>query len=170
MEPATYDIRLATEKDVDKIKSNIRHSMTSPDGKGARKGLTDAVARRELLVLERLDPRDFIRKVEAFIEWRMRVDGTITIRDIGTSGEEPHEGMAKRLIRELLRLTSPSEARVKLRADQAVWNAIFQDLPGFFLEGQEYSRPYWRNLWLWTPEAEKRDRAPRERPRPARGR
>ncbi len=170
MELAAYNIKMATTKDIDKIKSSIRQTMSSPEGKGVRKGLSDAVARRELLVLEHYDSKERVNKVEAFIEWHTRVDGTITIRDIGTSGEEPQEGMAKRLLRELLRIASPAEARTKLRADQAQWNAIFKDIPGFQLEGQEYSRPHWRNLWLWTPEAERRERIPRERPRPARGR
>lgn len=170
MELATYNIRMATAKDIEKIKTNIRQTMSNPEAKGIRKGLSDAVARRELLVLERYDSRERVNKVEAFIEWRMRVDGTMTVKDIGTSGDEPNEGMARRLVRELLRLVSPAEARVKLRADLSIWNAVFQESPGFFLEGQEYSRPYWRNIWLWAPQAEKRDRTPRDRPGAGRGR
>jgi hypothetical protein len=169
MELASYNIRQATEKDVEQIKKNIRNTLANPEAKGLRRSLRDAIARHELLVLERYDSRERANVVEAFIEWRTRVDGTITIRDIGTAGEEVNEGMAKRLLRELLRLSSPPEARVKLRADLSQWNSIFQDLPGFFLEGQEYSRPHWRNIWLWTPEAEKRARTPRERMRPRRG-
>ena len=168
MELATYNIRQATEKDIDEIRRSIRRTLANPEGKGVRKGIRDAVTRRELLVLERFDPKERVNRLEAFIEWRTRVDGTITIRDVGTSGDEVNEGMAKRLVRELLRLTSPPEARVKLRADLAEWDSIFQDLPGFSLEGREYSRPHWRNIWLWTPEAERRERAPRERMRPRR--
>ncbi|MBI2953163.1 MAG: hypothetical protein HYY30_02535 [Chloroflexi bacterium] len=160
-EAAVYNIRMAVPEDLAQIKANIQRSMANPEGKTVRKGLKDAIERREIMILERADLKEKTSKISAFIEWYTKVDGTITIRDIGTVGEEPNEGMAKRLIRELLRLASPPEAHAKLRADLTAWNNIFQDLPGFQLEGREYSRPHWRTIWLWTPEAERRERTPR---------
>ncbi|MDA8187533.1 MAG: hypothetical protein M0T85_05275 [Dehalococcoidales bacterium] len=162
MEEAIYNIRMAAPEDLEQIRTNIRRTMANPDGKTLRKGLADAMERREMLVLERVSPREKTGKVSAFIEWRTRVDGPITIRDIGTAGDEPNEGMAKRLVRELLRIAAPPEAHLKIRADLEAWNNIFDDLPGFQLEGREYSRPHWKTVWKWTPEAERRER-PRER-------
>ncbi len=164
MEEAVYNIRQATPEDIEQINMNIRRTMANPEGRTPRKGLRDAIVRHELLVLARYEPKERAARPNAFVDWYTRVDGTITIRDIGSVGEEPHPGMVKRLVRELLRLSSPPEARVKLRADLTDWNAIFQDLPGFYLEGQEFSRPHWRNIWTWTPESERRARVPRERP------
>ncbi len=165
MEEAIYNIRMAVLEDLEQLKANIRRTMANPEGKGLRKGLKDAIERREMLVLERIAPKEKVGKLSAFIEWYTKVDGTATIRDIGTVGEEPNEGMAKRLIRELLRLISPPEAHVKLRADLAAWNSIFEDLPGFQLEGREYSRPHWKTIWKWTPEAERRERQQERVPR-----
>ncbi|MBI4318887.1 MAG: hypothetical protein HY675_10375 [Chloroflexi bacterium] len=163
MEEAIYDIRVAMPEDVEQINKNIKRTMVSPEGKAPRKGLRDAAVRRELLVLERYESKERAARISAFIEWHARVDGTVTIKDLGTAGDEPHTGMIKRIVRELLHESSPPEARVKLRADLIAWNSIFQDLPGFYLEGQEFSRPHWKNIWTWTPEAERRARGPRER-------
>lgn len=165
MEEAIYNIRMAVLADLEQLKANIRNTMTNPEGKGLRKGLKDAIERREVLVLERLDPKEKVGKVSAFIEWYTKVDGTATIRDIGTTGEDPNQGMARRLIREFLRLIAPPEAHVKLREDLAAWNSIFQDIPGFELEGREYSRPHWKAIWKWTPEAERRERPQVRAPR-----
>lgn len=167
MEEAIYNIRMAVPEDLEQIKANIRRTMANPEGKALRKGFKDAIERREVLVLERLAPKEKVGKVSAFIEWYTKVDGTVTIRDIGTVGEEPNEGTAKRLIRELLHLIAPPEAHVKLRADLTAWNNIFQDLPGFQLEGREYSRPHWKAIWRWTPEAERRERQRARVPRGA---
>ena len=46
-------------------------------------------------------------------------------------------------------------ASVKVRADLPAWNELFQQVPGFLPVGREYSRPYWRNIWEWTPENER---------------
>lgn len=143
-------IRYATMEDCDTLREQIRFTLLKPDGKGKRTRYEEAVQRQELLVFEALDPRDKQWHLLGFIEWHMRVDGTVTIRDMGTTGDAPQTGVLKALVRELISLLSPEEVTVKVRQDQPVWNSIFMDLPGFRLDGTEYSRPYYRNVWVWS--------------------
>lgn len=160
MDASPYDIRLARLDDLDRIKASIRRTLNNPEGRSARKKFVDAIERGELLVLVR-SARDGSEAVDAFIQWHTRVDGAVTIRDAASTGDEPNPGHVKRLIRELLRMASPTSASVKLDADQQLWNQIFEETLGFKLEGREYSRPKWRHIWTWSPanEAEARHRA-----------
>lgn len=158
MEEGSYDIRTAVPGDLEQIKANVKHTMVNPDGKVLRKGMREAIERREMMVLERVDRRERTGKLSAYIEWYTKVDGTVTIKDLGTIGDEPNVGMAKRLVRELLRMIGPPQATVKLRDDLPAWNSIFEETPGFQLEGREYSRPHWRTIWVWTPGAERQER------------
>ncbi len=166
MEEAGVQIRIARPEDVEQIRQDIRITLANPEGRTQRKRYQDAIARQEMLVLTRYEGRERGSRVFAFIEWHSRLDGAVTIRDAGTVGDVPHLGTLKRLVRELLRLLAPPSATVKVRADQSVWVSVFQETPGFVLEGQEYSRPYWRQIWTWTPEAE---RAATRPARPAAG-
>jgi|DewCreStandDraft_5_1066085.scaffolds.fasta_scaffold07112_4 hypothetical protein len=171
MDAPVYDIRLATMEDVDKIRQSIRYTLTNPEGRPQRKRYEDAVQRGELLVLTHYDPRERTTHIDGFIEWHTKVDGSITIRDAGSAGDEVNPGIIKRLLRELLRLTNPPRATVKVNADQPVWNSIFAETPGFILEGQEYSRPHWRNIWVYAPELvppREREQRPAGRARPRR--
>ena len=97
----------------------------------------------------------------------IRVDDVLTIRDAGTEGELPHSGMVKQLVGELIRSLSPLEANLKVRRDAGDWNEIVAGIPGFELEGSEYRRPHWINVWHWTREsaaqAARAARAPRFR-------
>jgi len=77
----------------------------------------------------------------------------LTIRDAGTDGEAPHSGMVKQLVGELIRSLSPIEATLKVRRDAGDWNEIIAGIPGFELEGSEYRRPNWINVWHWTRES-----------------
>ena len=155
MEEAGYQLRLATPSDVERIRRDIRFTLANPEGKVQRKRYLDAIQRNEVLVVARYDPREQVDEIAGFLEWHSKVDGTITIRDAGTVGTEPHLGTLRRLIRELLHMYEPSTAIVKVRADLQVWNDVFQQVPGFVLSGREYSRPYWRNIWEWTRENER---------------
>lgn len=155
MEQAGYQLRLAVPSDVEKIRRDIRITLANPEGKPQRKRYEDAVQRHEILVLAHYDPREHADEITGFLEWHTKVDGSITIRDAGTIGDEPHLGTLRRLIRELLDMFDPPSASVKVRADQTVWNAVFQQIPGFVPVGREYSRPYWRNIWEWTRENER---------------
>jgi hypothetical protein len=167
MVEAPYRIRTATQADSDQIRKTIKVTLANPEGRAVRKSYRDAAQRGELLVLERYDSRERTWQVAAFVEWHTRIDGSMTIRDAGSVGEEPQTGIIKRLMREMLRLQAPSAATVKVRADQALWNGVFEELPGFQLEGKEYTRPHWRNIWTWTRQAERaRPATARERGQP----
>ena len=155
MEEAGYQLRLAVPSDVDRIRQGIRFSLANPEGKAQRKQYADAVLRLEVLVVAHHDAREQTDTVEGFLEWHTKVDGAITIRDAGTTGDEPHQGTLRQLIRELLHMFDPPSASVKVRSDLPTWNELFQLVPGFLPVGREYSRPYWRNIWEWTPENER---------------
>jgi hypothetical protein len=155
MTEAGYQLRLAVASDVAKIRRDIRVSLVNPEGKPQRKRYEDPISRNELLVLAHYDPREQTDEIEGFLEWHTKVDGAITIRDAGTIGDTPHVGTLRRLIRELLSMFNPPSASVKVRTDLPAWNEVFQQVPGFLLMGREYSRPYWRAIWEWTPENER---------------
>jgi len=106
-----------------------------------------------VLLLERYDSRARDYRVAAFVDWHIRVDDVLTIRDAGTAGEVPHSGMVKQLIGELIRSLSPVETTLKVRRDAGDWNEIIASIPGFELEGSEYRRPHWINVWRWTRES-----------------
>lgn len=134
-------------------------TISHPDGKGRRGSFSAAAARGELLILERYDSRTRGSQACAFVDWHIRVDDVLTIRDVGTEGDTPQAIMVKQLMLELFRSLSPTEATVKVRGDAAEWNEVIQNLGGFSLEGTEYRRPHWFNLWRWAPPA--RSPAPR---------
>lgn len=150
-----YHLRLAAPEDIDQIRKNLRRTMSNPEGRAQRKRYNDAIERREMMVFVHSDPADGDEEIEAFLEWHLKVDGTATIRDAGTVGDDLQVGHIRRLIREMLRTYNPSVASVKLRADLEEWNSVFEGLPGFVLEGREYSRPHWRTIWEWTAAAER---------------
>lgn len=168
MTEAGVYIRSATPEDAKQIRENIRHTLASPDTRGPRRRYEEAAARHELLVMERYEPRERAMKLVGFVEWHTRVDGTATIRDAGTVGDEPQPVVMKRLLREMLGLVSPAALQVKVREDLRIWNQIFADVPGFLLEGREYSRPYWKNIWTWSrgaAEAVRKELPPKKRRR-----
>lgn len=147
----TYELRLATEADCDAIYDSIGNSLSRPKGKTPRKSYLDAARRGELLMLERWDPKESDWHLAGMLEWYTRVDGVATVKDAGTYGELPDAAVVKRLVRELISLQSPSEVRAKTKDEQKEWMRIFAELPGFALEGKEYSRPNWVYIWSWVP-------------------
>ena len=173
MDASPYDIRLARVDDLELIKASIRRTLNNPEGRSQRKKFADAVDRGELLILVRRE-RDGAEWVDAFVEWHTRVDGAVTIRDAGWAGDEPNPGHVKRLLRELLRMTAPPSASVKVEAEKEVWNQVFAETAGFRPDGREYSRSKWWNLWTWTAANEQVDRSREQQNRfrgpPMRGR
>jgi hypothetical protein len=131
----------------------VQSTLSHPEGKGRRTGYKAAAQREELLVLERFDPRVRDWRVCAFVEWHMRVDDVLTIRDAGTETAPPHAGMVKQLVLELLRSLNPVEALIKVRRDATEWNEILDSIAGFAIDGSEYRRPHWINIWKWTRQA-----------------
>ena len=148
----SYRIREATIEDLPSLRTIATSTLSHPDGKGRRDSYRAAALKSELLLLERYDVKVKDWRIGAFVDWHMRVDDVLTIRDAGTEGETPHSGMVKQLIMELIRSLSPTEAGLKTRADVEAWNEIVRSIAGFTLEGSEYRRPHWINIWKWTPE------------------
>ncbi|MSQ23467.1 MAG: hypothetical protein EXR58_02790 [Chloroflexi bacterium] len=148
-----YHIRTGNEKDAVGLRTVIGSTLSRPEGGGRRTGYRAAADREELLVLERYDAHTRDWAACAFVVWHIRVDDVLTIRDAGTEGAKPHPGMVKQLILELLRSLSPVEAIVKVRRDSDEWNEILSEIAGFVVEGGEYRRPYWINIWRWTRQA-----------------
>ncbi|MPZ13181.1 MAG: hypothetical protein GEU73_01930 [Chloroflexi bacterium] len=163
----SFHIRLATAEDAAALREIVGTTLSHPHGKGRRAVFRSAAQRGELLVLERYDPKAREWRVGAFVDWHMRVDDVLTIRDIGTEGEVPHSGMVKQLIMELIRSLSPVAMSVKVRADATEWNDVIRSITGFSFEGSEYRRPHWINVWRWSRESAERaahvQRAPRFR-------
>ena len=156
MAELAFRIRPAEPEDL-KALAEIRVSLAHPEGRTRSSGLRTALQRGELLVLERSDPRECTWVIGGFIEWHMRVDDTLTLRDVGSVGETPHAGIVKHLIGELLRSLSPVAATCVVRRDAAVWNEILASIPGFFIDGPpEYRRPHYYNIWKWSPELARR--------------
>jgi hypothetical protein len=158
-------MRPATLQDLGVLRRLAVSTLSHPDGKGRKEGHRGAAQRGEVLVLERYDSRLRDWRICAFVDWHIRVDDVLTIRDAGTEGEGPHSGMIKQLVMELIRSLSPVEATLKVRADAGEWNEIIRSIAGFELEGSEYRRPHWINVWRWTREsaaqAARAGRAPR---------
>ena len=164
-EELSYRMRPATLQDLVALRQLGSSTLAHPDGKGRKEGHRGAAQRGEILLLERYDSRLRDFRISAFIDWHIRVDDVLTLRDAGTEGEAPHAGMVKNLISELVRSLSPVEMGVKARKDAAQWNEIFHSIPGFVLEGSEYRRPHWINVWKWSRELAAQATRPRPAPR-----
>ncbi len=166
-EEFSYRFREATIDDVPAIRQSAGTTLSHPEGKGRRESYRSAAQRGELLLLERYDTRQRDWRVCAFVDWHMRVDDVLTIRDIGTEGDVAHSGMVKQLVMELIRSLNPIEIILKVRADASNWNDVIRSVAGFILEGSEYRRPNWINIWKWSretaAEAARTTRAPRFR-------
>src|SRR5579859_3515505 len=89
---STYRLRLATPEDTEHI-SAIGNSLARAKGKAPRKSYLDAARRGELLVLEHFDAKEQLWQLSGILEWYTRVDGTVTIKDAGTIGDEPNPGI-----------------------------------------------------------------------------
>ena len=153
MEELSFRFRTAILEDVPRMAQFAGTSLAHPEGKARRASFRSSAQRGELLLLERYESKTRDWKVSAFIDWHIRVDDILTIRDVGTEGQSPHSGMVKQLLMELLRSLAPLEMTAKARSDAADWNELLRSIPGFDLEGTEYRRPPWINVWRWTREA-----------------
>jgi ribosomal protein S18 acetylase RimI-like enzyme len=171
MDELAYRIRSAEPDDLPSIRSTITVSLAHPEGRGRGTSLKTALQRGELLLLERYDTREKDWLIGGFVEFHMRVDDTLTIRDLGTLGETPHAGVAKHLMNELFSQLGPASATCVVRRDAEPWNEILASIPGFEVDGPpEYRRPHYYNIWKWSPElAREAQRGARQRGAPPRG-
>ena len=110
MDELAYRIRAAEPDDLAAVRNAIKVSLAHPEGRGRGTSLRTALQRNELLLLERYDAREKDWVIGGFVEFHMRVDDTLTLRDLGTIGESPHAGVAKHLIGELFSQLHPLSA------------------------------------------------------------
>jgi hypothetical protein len=165
MEELAFRIRRAEASDARVLRNIQKTTLTHPDGHGRPESFRSAIDRGELLLLERYDTREKSWTIGGFVDYHMRVDDSVTIRDIGTAGQGLHAGIVRHLLDELLRSAAPISAGLKVRQDAEAWNELFGAAPGFELVGREYRRPHWYNVWEWN-----RQRARQERDRSGRRR
>ncbi|HLZ31681.1 MAG TPA: hypothetical protein VKV73_30535 [Chloroflexota bacterium] len=171
-----YRVRTAEVDDAAALREAIGSTLAHPDHQGRRESYRGAAARGDILVLERYDRPAQAWGLAGFVECHMRVDDNLSIRDIGTTGTEPQTGVVRYLLDQAFNSFRPAGSQVKIRRDASDWLEIFQAIPGFYLEGEEYRRPHYWTIWRWdrqhAKEAEKQAPRPttpqpqRLRPRP----
>jgi len=121
----------------------------------------------DILVLERYDRPAHDWQIAGFVECHMRVDDNLSIRDIGTAGDEPQSAVIRYLLDQAFNSYEPQGAQVKIRRDANAWLDIFRNTPGFYLDGEEYRRPHYWTIWLWDRQHANEALHPPRQPQPA---
>jgi hypothetical protein len=161
-----FSLRAATPEDQIEIRSRVSVTLNHPEGGAKPPTLRAAIERGEVLVLEFFDPKERRTRIGGFVEYRLRVDDTVTIREIGIESDASQAAIAKHLINGMLEAVGPVAATIKVLRDATFWNEILSSVPGFQIEGPpEYSRRHYFNVWEW-----RRERAGTRGPRGGRGR
>ena len=167
-----YRVRTAEAADDAALREAIRTTLAHPDAGSHRESYRGAASRGDILVLERFDRQSHSWHVAGFVECHMRVDDNLSIRDIGTTGDEPQNGVVRYLLDQAFNSFRPAGAQVKIRRDARGWLDIFDSIPGFYIEGEEYRRPHYWTIWHWDRErarqAEQAQRSPRPPQQPPR--
>jgi hypothetical protein len=143
-------IRVATGADAPGLRTGIATTLAHPDPQGQRASYKGAAERGELMLLERYNARERAWKPEGFVEYHLRVDDTLTIRDVGSSADPPNAAAVKYLLRELFQSIRSPSASLKVREDAAAWREILESTPGFEVEGREYRRPHYYLIYRWS--------------------
>lgn len=164
-----YRVRPARLEDEARLRAAIGATLVKPERGGRRESYRGAATRGDLLVLERYDRQARAWDIAGFVEYHLRVDETLSIRDMGTAGEEPQVGVVRYLLDQVLGSFTPAAAQVKVRRDAREWQEIFGATPGFYVEGEEYRRPHYWTIWRWDQEHVRQARRMGERPGQARG-
>jgi hypothetical protein len=144
-----YRVRTAEASDAKALRDAIGSTLAHPDHQGRRESYLGAASRGDILILERYDRAAHDWQVAGFVECHMRVDDNLSIRDVGTTGDEPQTGVVRYLLDQAFNSFRPVESQVKIRRDAATWLEIFRAIPGFYLEGEEYRRPHYWTIWRW---------------------
>ncbi|HEV7664268.1 MAG TPA: hypothetical protein VGQ62_12080, partial [Chloroflexota bacterium] len=92
-----YRVRTAEASDAPRLRDAIGSTLAHPDHQGRRESYQGAASRGDLLVLERYDRAAHDWQVAGFVECHMRVDDNLSIRDVGTAGDEPQNGVVRYL-------------------------------------------------------------------------
>ncbi len=159
-----YRVRTAETSDEAKLRAAIGSTLVHPDRGARRESYRGAAERGDVLVLERFDRPEKEWLVAGFVEYHMRVDDQLSIRDAGTAGEEPQAAVVRYLLDQLFASYKPVSALVKIRRDAEAWLGIFGSIPGFYLEGEEYRRPHYWTIWRWDQEHVRQASSQVERP------
>jgi hypothetical protein len=162
-----YRVRTAEAGDARPLRDAIGSTLAHPDHQGRRESYGGAASRGDILILERYDRPAQLWHIAGFVECHMRVDDNLSIRDVGTSGDEPQTGMVRYLLDQAFDSFRPRGAQVKIRRDAGVWLDIFRAIPGFFLEGEEYRRPHYWTIWRWDRQHAREAAQPPKPPAPA---
>jgi len=93
-----YRVRTAEAKDATVLRDAITTTLAHPDHQGRRESYTGAASRGDILILERYDRAAHDWQVAGFVECHMRVDDNLSIRDIGTTGDEPQTAVVRYLL------------------------------------------------------------------------
>src|SRR5207244_12846370 len=152
-----YRVRTAEAGDAKALRDAIGSTLAHPDHQGRRESYSGAAARGDILILEHYDRTAQHWDVAGFVECHMRVDDNLSIRDIGTTGDQPQTGVVRYLLDQAFNSFRPVEAQVKIRRDATTWLDIFRNIPGFHLEGEEYRRPHYWTIWRWDRERARED-------------
>ena len=120
--PIAYRVRTAEPGDDAALRAEIGTTLAHPDKQGKRESYRGAAGRGDLLVLERYDRQGHIWHVAGFVECHMRVDDNLSIRDIGTHGDEPSVGVVRYLLDQAFGSYRPAAAQVKVRRDARAWD------------------------------------------------
>ena len=161
-----YRVRTAEAADDAALREAIRTTLAHPDAGSHRESYRGAASRGDILVLERFDRQSHAWHVAGFVECHMRVDDSLSIRDIGTTGDEPQNGVVRYLLDQAFNSFRPSGAQVKIRRDARAWLDIFDSIPGFYIEGEEYRRPHYWSIWRWDREHARQVEQSKGSPRP----
>jgi hypothetical protein len=160
-----FSLRAATLEDQPEVRARVTVTLNHPEGGARPPTLRGSIERGEVLLLEFFDPRERQTRIGGFIEFRLRVDDSLTIREVGVEEGPSQVAIAKHLLNGLLESVRPVAATIKVLRDAPFWNEILGTIQGFQIEGPpEYSRRHYFNVWEW-----RRERAA-ARPARARGR
>jgi hypothetical protein len=152
-----YRVRTAEATDATALRDAITATLAHPDHQGRRESYRGAASRGDILILERFDRSLHEWRVAGFIECHMRVDDSLSIHDVGTTGDGPQIGVVRYLLDQAFNSFRPVESQVKIRRDATAWLEIFRGIPGFHLEGEEYRRPHYWTIWRWDREQARAD-------------
>jgi hypothetical protein len=148
-----FSLRAASLDDQPEIRSRVTVTLNHPEGGARPPSLRGSIERGEVLLLEFFDPRERQTRIGGFIEYRLRVDDSLTIREIGVEEGPSQTAIAKHLLNGVLDSVRPVAATVKILRDASFWNEILATIVGFQIEGPpEYSRRHYFNVWEWRRE------------------
>ena len=135
--------------------------------------------RGDILVLERYDRPAHEWHVAGFIECHMRVDDNLSIRDVGTTGDEPQTGVVRYLLDQAFNSFGPAGRRSRSAATHAPgWTSSVAS-PASISKARSTADRTTGRIWRWDRQHARRSRAAgaaagrataaaRPRPRPPR--